>query len=97
MVYCQDISGLISPLGIVYIPTEWRLFLDSSVKSLKAMLLHNGNKIGSVPVGSFSRKICDVLKLISVVLGLQAGYTKHPCFLCMWNSRAVDCHYTQTS
>ena len=48
MVYCQDISGLISALGIVYISAE---FLDSSVKSLKTILLHNGNKIGSVPVG----------------------------------------------
>ena len=51
LVCCQDILGLISALGIVYIPTEWQLVLDSSVKCLKAMLLHNGNKIGSVPVG----------------------------------------------
>ena len=51
LVYCQDISGLTSALGIVYIPAEWRLFLNSSVKSLKTILLHNGNTIGSVPVG----------------------------------------------
>ena len=49
--HCQDISGLVSALSIVYIPAEWRLFLDSSVKSLKAILLHNWNEIGSVPVG----------------------------------------------
>ena len=28
LVYCQDVSGLISVLGIVYVPVEWRLFLD---------------------------------------------------------------------
>ena len=51
LVYCQDIAGLVSALGITYSSTEWRLFLDSSTKSLKAVLLHNGNKLGSVPVG----------------------------------------------
>ena len=35
--------------------------------------------------------------MISVILGLQASYTKHPCFLCLWDSRADDCHYTQIS
>ena len=33
--------------------------------------------------------------MISIILGLQAGYTKHPCFLCLWDSRADDRHYTQ--
>ena len=30
--------------------TEWRLFIDSSKTSLKAVLLHNGNKFPSVPI-----------------------------------------------
>jgi hypothetical protein len=29
---------------------QWRLFIDSSKVSLKAMLLHNGNKFPSVPL-----------------------------------------------
>ena len=32
-------------------PLEWRLFIDSSKFSLKAVLLHNGNTLPSVPVG----------------------------------------------
>ena len=28
-----------------------------------------------------------------MVLGLQGGYTKYPCFLCMWDSRADEQHY----
>ena len=117
--YCQDASGLISALGIVYVPAEWQLFLDSSVKSLKVVLLHNGNKVCSVPAGhsvkltecyedikfvleslQYSQhnwKICGDLKIISVIIGLQASYTKYPCFLCLRDSRADNLHYTQIS
>ena len=28
-----------------------------------------------------------------IFLGLQGGYTKHSCFLCLWNSRADEQHY----
>jgi len=29
---------------------QWRLFIDSSTVSLKAALLHNGNKFPSIPL-----------------------------------------------
>lgn len=32
------------------------------------------------------RLICD-LKVVALVTGMQAGYTKHCCFLCLWDSR----------
>jgi len=32
-------------------------------------------------------KICSGLKVVSLLLGLQLGYTKHMCFLCLWNSQ----------
>ena len=38
-------------LGVQHCPEEWRLFIDSSKSSLKAVLLHNGNDYPSVPVG----------------------------------------------
>ena len=38
-------------IAIDYDPSDWRLFIGSSVKSLKAVLLHSGNKFPSVPVG----------------------------------------------
>ena len=31
--------------------------------------------------------------MIAFLLGLQGGYTKHSCFLCLWNSRANEQHY----
>lgn len=33
-----------------YEARDWRLFIDSSKKSLKGVLLHNGNKYASIPV-----------------------------------------------
>ena len=38
------------PVGIDHDPTQWRLFIDSSTKSLKAVLLHNGNIYPSIPL-----------------------------------------------
>jgi len=32
------------------------------------------------------------LKTLGFLLGLQCGYTKFPCFLCLWNSRARAQH-----
>jgi hypothetical protein len=34
--------------------------------------------------------ICGDLKVIGLLLGQQRGYTKFPCFLCAWDSRARD-------
>ena len=48
--FCNNISGLFYSIGIPCIPNEWRLFIDSSSKSLKAVLLHNGNKHPSLPL-----------------------------------------------
>jgi len=31
-------------------PEQWRIFIDASKRSLKAVLLHNGNKLPSIPV-----------------------------------------------
>ncbi|GBM37175.1 hypothetical protein AVEN_14950-1 [Araneus ventricosus] len=94
---------------------EWCLFIDSSKNSLKEVLLHNGNKHPSIPVGyavhtkeiyenlkhmsssieyiKHSWHICADLKVIDVLVGLQAGYTKFCCFLCQWNSRVRKKHY----
>lgn len=115
LVYCSDIPGLIAKLGVNYNATEWRIFIDSSKRSLKAVLLHNGNRYASVPVGhSVQLKetyenmamllknikynehqwlVCGDLKVIGILLGQQGGYTKLPCFLCEWDSRADKDHW----
>jgi hypothetical protein len=117
LVYCKDVNGLIAQMGHVYDAKEWRLFIDSSKRSLKAVLLHNGNDLASLPIAhSVNMKesyedmktllsaikytehkwlVCGDLKMIAILLGLQGGYTKHPCFLCLWDSRADDLHFKQ--
>ena len=32
-------------------------------------------------------------KVMSLLMGLQLGYTKYCCFLCEWDSRAKALHY----
>ncbi|GBM60143.1 hypothetical protein AVEN_38474-1 [Araneus ventricosus] len=34
-------------------------------------------------------------KILTMLLGQQTGYTKYPCFLCLWESRARDLHWTK--
>lgn len=101
----------------LYTPRDWRLFIDSSKRSLKCVLLHNTNKHGSVPIAhSTSLKeeyqnislvlekikyqdhkwlICVDLKMVNFLLGQQGGFTKFPCFLCLWDSRDKQQHWTK--
>ena len=32
-------------------------------------------------------KICVDFKVLNMLLGLQSGFTKYPCFMCEWDSR----------
>ena len=45
------IDGLMQTLNSNHIPLDWRLFIDSSKFSFKAVLLHNGNTLPSIPFG----------------------------------------------
>lgn len=116
-VFCDDIKGLLAAMGCQYQPHEWRLFIDSSKRSLKCVLLHNGNKFASIPIGhsvhlkesyenmkkvlqklkyrEHKLTICGDLKVLSMLLGQQSGFTKYPCFLCLWDSRARSEHYVR--
>jgi len=110
---CKNVDGLMTELGCEHNPVHWRLFIDSSKASLKAVLLHNGYIKPSIPVGysilrketyhtmkilldlleysKYNWKVCSYLKVVSLLLGLQ--YTKHMCFLCLWNSWQDSSHY----
>ena len=94
--------------GIAHDPREWRLFIDSSSRSMKCVLLHNGNQYPSIPIGhsvqmkedyknvkfllesiSYARdnwQLSGDFKMIGFLKGLQGVYTKHSCFLCLWDS-----------
>jgi len=40
--------------------------------------------------------VCGDLKILSMILGQQSGFTKYPCYLCLWDSRDRKNHYTRT-
>lgn len=108
---------ILKKMFYTYSPDQWRLFIDSSKISLKAVLLHNGNELPSVPLAhgvhvketyenlknllqqiqyaEHSCKICADLKVVRMLLGMQASYTKFYCFICKWDSRSRGKHYTQ--
>ncbi|XP_061421547.1 uncharacterized protein LOC133350810 [Lethenteron reissneri] len=48
--FCHNVTSLFETIGIACNQNEWRLFIDSSSRSLKAVLLHNGNKSQSLPL-----------------------------------------------
>ena len=39
--------------------------------------------------------ICVDLKMVNLLLGQQSGYTKYPCFICLWDSRARDDYWVK--
>ncbi len=47
--FCNYIDGLFYSLSEEHNPFEWHLFIDLSKRSLKAVLLHIGNKKPSIP------------------------------------------------
>ena len=43
-VFCKDIPGVLMKLGVTEnSPADWRLFIDSSKRSLKCVILHTTN------------------------------------------------------
>ena len=51
-VFCINIPGLLLKLIVnEYKPEEWRLFIDSSKRSLKCVLVHNSNMHAPIPTG----------------------------------------------
>ena len=114
---CKDIDGLMFAMHMRHSPEQWRLFIDASKTSLKAVLVHNGNKLPSNSVAyapslketyttmnnilvevdyrKYQWEFSGDFKVIAVLLGLQADYTKYSCFLCEWNSRARGIHYSR--
>lgn len=50
MAYCTNVTALFEYIGVNHVREEWRLFIDGSTTSLKAVLLHNGNEYPSVPL-----------------------------------------------
>lgn len=78
--FCDDINGLFDAMNTPYDQKEWRLFIDGSKYSLKAALLHNGNKKPSIPVlHAVQTKECyDTMRTILA----KIKYNEHQWKIC---------------
>jgi hypothetical protein len=81
-VFCNNISGLIAAMGLHnYDSKDWRLFIDLSKRSLKCVLLHNGNKLGSLPI-AHSTRVKEEYPTISLVME-KIKYIEHNWVMCV--------------
>ena len=77
-----DIPGLLLKLGVnEYKPEEWRLFIDSSKRTLKCVLLHNSNMYVPIPIGH-STTLKEKYDAIKTVLQ-HIKYECHQCVICV--------------
>ena len=75
-VFSYNIPGLLVEMSLSkYNLDEWRLFIDSSKRSLKCVLLHKGNKFACVPIGH-SVVIKEHYLNVKMVLN-KLGYSEH--------------------
>jgi len=68
LIFCLDVKELVDELkSNTYKDEEWRLVIDSSKRSLKAVLLHNGNTYAPIPI-AHSTKLKKTCKNLQIVL-----------------------------
>lgn len=78
--YCNNIKTLANNLGMEYVARDWRLFIDGSVSSLKAVLLHKTNQKPSIPLalGTNMKESYDTLNNILK----KINYNDHKWKIC---------------
>ena len=81
-IYCNNIQSLLSEMDLPeYNPDEWRLFIDSSKRSLKCVLFHDGNKFACVP---FGHSVIVKKHYLNVKMVLQKlRYSEHNWAICV--------------
>ncbi|GFV22119.1 uncharacterized protein TNCV_5006021 [Trichonephila clavipes] len=71
LVFCNDVGGLLQQMVLKkYQPSDWRLFIDSSKRCLKCVLLKNGNKYGSIPIAhsvTLKEEYANIAKVMETI------------------------------
>ena len=78
--FCSNVDNLFEELEIVYDPKEWCLFIDSSSRSLKCVLLHNGNPYPLIPI-CHSVQMKEDYNNVKFILE-NINYTRYNWLLC---------------
>ena len=72
--------GLINALDIEYVSSQWRLFIDSSKKSFKAVLLRDGNILPGTPL-AYSFILTEHYDNLKLLLA-EIDYKTHLWIIC---------------
>ena len=57
---------------------------------LKESYDNMGLLLEAIKYSEYQWILCGGLKVIGLLMGMQTGFTKYCCFLCLWDSRAVS-------
>ena len=71
--------------GYASIPIGHSVHLKETYQNMKMLLT-------KIKYDEHKWMVCGDLEVLSILFGQQGGYTKYPCFLCLWNSRAKNEH-----
>ncbi|GBM14458.1 hypothetical protein AVEN_246613-1 [Araneus ventricosus] len=96
VIFCKDIDSLFKALELQYNPQEWRLFIakqfcytmvtstlrfmQNAAVRMKETYETLKHMLSSIEYSKHSWHICADLKVIAVLVGLQAGYTNFFAF-----------------
>ena len=85
----QSLKGVLLHNGNKYpsIPIAHSVHLKESYDNMELLL-------EAVKYSEYQWSLCGDLKVIGL-MGMQVGFTKYCCFLCLWDSQAVSQHYKQ--
>ncbi|GFX14265.1 protein GVQW3 [Trichonephila clavipes] len=82
LVFCNDVGGLLQQMGLKkYQPSDWRLFIDSSKRSLNCVLFNNGNKYKSIPIAhsvTLKKECANIAKVMETI-----KHQDHKWFICV--------------
>ena len=77
VMFCNDVYSNVEVLGHEYNSDQWRLFTDSSKVRLKVVLLHNGNRLPSVPLThatNLKESYENMKLLLGKIMNLSVSY-----------------------
>ena len=81
--------------NILYVRTDIRLFINSSKRRLKVVLLHNGNVFASIPVG-YSVHLKERYENLEFILD-KINYEDHKCVTSLLSPWLPDASVSQGS
>jgi len=90
VMFCNDVCSVMEFLVHEHNPDQWRLFSDSPKVTLKAVLLHNGNRFPSVPLAHAAnmKESYETMKLLLdklIMTNLSGSYVVISCLWhCYW-------------